>query len=1031
MNEPKTSFLGGLTREGRLKNRWARGCKEKDPDKSLNHLRKVQDKLIDKPDKFAHLWLPFLDTFFDVSRIDALTDSDIEAVKEMGEIISQYDNIQIHAENVWLRIVYVYDTRKEEEKARALLTYIYNAPSTSSKDVKIECACNLAKRGARGKEHITIYIDHLNNTSDSKKETVILNLLSDLCKINFDSTSRSIKRAGDIARQLIKNDSQVSGRNRLKPTEEVEHQFINNTIQVSGLQKALGLYTLQIDKMPSIAVKHFEIAFQTEPDDRVAQIGLLCCLILNEDYSKFTEVIGDNVHSDDAVVTGLVNFNAVLQWINNPEMTGSPPCDAKSISQYNIEKYIGESYTSSIGIMYLLEGNAKQAFEILYPLVIEHPKQHQWNYYAAWAAALVGEKEAVARCYINLGEWKGRWTIVCILMDTDPTLAKKYSVDSHLSQSLSAIVAARLALLNGTPPDKINWEYDPGITLVENLEALRTLIGCAIYTKDIDAIKEMLNLPVFQRLPLVDQMLWRGLYLLYSDDFKQGRTLLEKAAKDFGYQRAALALSVHFLEQNMVEEAKQFLDMAAAGREDTNIELLYAYIEANEGKTQTSTERLEKLKKIDEVRTHYALGNLYLQNADETRKAGNPDNTRIFYEQAAGAFKAALKTKSQSLPTDCNVLAQCAELLARPDKITESHRKLWHEVNQLDLHRQRSWIVWNAFLVQLRWGSPSVIAKSSKNILALLKSIEINNVDDSTLDVVASAIANACIRAKNVNQANKLLVWLKYLSVDNNRQVVKPYYRQSISAIARMTYLDKEIKSSELACQKIVSLVEADPENGNLSLVLAQAYLKDNKLEEAADVLRNAQLEDDFENALCNCLADLIQGNTWSLEDLPQPALDVMPGVIQAYRLLRAAVAFTSDEYDQGYKAIVETMKNQSNDMASVFNFTPFLPAICANSTGDGSVPPILVEAIHKLSQTIADEKQGASVARSAASIGEEECACRLWEQALAKQPDNPTRQEYAGFLCHMAVRDYNSGDYSKVVRKLRLASELGGEQHS
>jgi tetratricopeptide (TPR) repeat protein len=1003
MDVHKASFWGWLTKEGRLKNQWARGLEEADPLQSLNQLRQVQQKLMKNPAEFTHLWMSFLDTFFDASRVSALTDSDMKAVEEMGDVISQYSDVQIRAEDVWLRVLQAYDTRKEERKARALLTYIYNAPS-ASREVKIKCARDLAKRGARGDDQLKIYIDHLQHVSDSSKEIEILKLLSSLCAVDFDSDGVRLKRAGEVAQCLVESK-----------------------LQVLGLQTTLGLHALLIEQMPSKAVKHFETALQANPHDRTALVGLLASLMQTGDYSKVAKTVQNTVHSDDTVVTGLVNLSTTLQWLSSHEIAGQPPCNAQNLSLFDIGKYARDSFAVTIGILHLLEGNAKQAEEILLPLAEKHPEQYQWNYYAAWAASLTGNREAVARRFAALAKWKGRWTVACILLDTDTTLAEAHGVYAYLSQVPSAytgIVAARLALARGTSPDKTEWKYKKDSTLVENLETFRTVLGCAIYTQDIQTVKQMVAMPIFQRLPLADQLLWRGLYLLCAHDHIQGCTLLEEAAIKFGYQRAALALSVHFLEQNKIQKAKQLLDRAAAGRKEPKTELLYAYIEVCEGKIDTAARRLDKLVVKGEAKAHYALGNLYLQRADDARKSGDLEHFRFYSQQAAGSFRAALKTGRVSPPSDCEVLAQCVEFFANPERENDSYKRLWHEVEQIDAHRRLPWLVWNAFLAQLWWGSPSEIADSGKKALALLETID--SIENSALATVASAIAHACVRAENVSQADKLVAQLGYLSNGSKQQAIKPFYRLGVSAAARMSYMKAQVKSTEPIKQKMASLLKADLGNGNLALVLVQVNLKEKKLEEAAAALRNAQPEDLFEKHLCACLADLFQGH--AVEGLPQPPPDAVPEVIQACHLLQAAVAFVAGMQDQGYKAVLDAMKCQVQDTTNIVNFIRFLPALCMHSTSGVSVPQPLIEAIRKISGV--DGERATSVARCAAAIGEVECACRLWEQVLAKQPNSPLNHEYAEFLCHLAIVAYNSGNCHETVEKLRVAATLGGKQH-
>ena len=103
--EPKTSFWGQFTSEGRLKNQWALALNDPDMASSLNRLRQVQQKLQKNPISFAHLWMPFLDSYLDATRVHALTDADLIAVTEMGNALSGIAGVQIRPEEVWFRVV--------------------------------------------------------------------------------------------------------------------------------------------------------------------------------------------------------------------------------------------------------------------------------------------------------------------------------------------------------------------------------------------------------------------------------------------------------------------------------------------------------------------------------------------------------------------------------------------------------------------------------------------------------------------------------------------------------------------------------------------------------------------------------------------------------------------------------------------------------------------------------------------------------------------------------------------------------------
>ena len=708
---PKVSLWGWLSRKGRLRNRWARALADPDPARSLDRLRQIQRRLQENPAKFAHLWLPFLDTLCDESRVHALTDADLTALEKMGSALRGGRRDQIRPEDIWWRVLKARDTRGEKRQAVALLTRIYEVPSTS-REVKTKCARDLARRSARGDEQLHVYVDYLRQVPDPSNETVVLDLLTKICTVDFEADKVRLKRAGEVARHLAEND-----------------------IPVPGVQSALGLYFLRIEEKSSEAAEYFEAAARANDRDETAQVGLLAAWIQDGKYDKVARTAQRLGRSATPIVSGLVSLSAALCWLDSREKVSPSPSNVKSLTNLDLSKYVGDAADAAIGRLYLLEGNAQKAAEILQPLADRAPEQSRWNYYAAWAAVLTGDWDGVARRFAALEKWPARWIVACLLVDANPTLSL-----GQVPKAYAGIARLRLALARSTQPTKVNWKPGSG-TLEEDLEALRTVLGYAVFAGDTAAMKRMMAMPLFHRLPLADQVMWCGLQSLCMGDQTQGRAQLEEAAVKFGYQRAALILSVHLLEQNRVGPAKQYLAQAAAGRMDTKIELFRAYIEAYEGRTDSATKRLEKLTSQGESRAHYALGHLYWHCAGQARSIGKLDHARLYREQAAGAFRTPLKAGKRSLPSDCEVLARCAEFVAHPERAKEPWSKMWDAVKQLDASHRRPWIVWNAVLAQLWSDAPSKAAAVCEEALALLQSVEY--LEDAAVIAIAQVVTRA------------------------------------------------------------------------------------------------------------------------------------------------------------------------------------------------------------------------------------------------------------------------------------------------
>nr|NIM12814.1 hypothetical protein [Candidatus Aminicenantes bacterium]NIN18809.1 hypothetical protein [Candidatus Aminicenantes bacterium]NIN42731.1 hypothetical protein [Candidatus Aminicenantes bacterium]NIN88142.1 hypothetical protein [Candidatus Aminicenantes bacterium]NIO81700.1 hypothetical protein [Candidatus Aminicenantes bacterium] len=286
MTIPKITLLGWFTREGRIKNLWAKALGDPIPDRTLEKLRKVLKKLRKNPEAYSHLWVPFIDTFINKSRLNALKEFDLKALEEMGEALSTFAKYRIRPDQVWLRVVEAYDARKEERQARALLTRVYKN-SFTPRSIKENCVRNLALRKARGDEHINLYIDHLGCVLKPASETAVFNLLTDICTVNFDSQQPTLKRAGAVAARLAVKK-----------------------IQVPGLNTALGLYSLLIKKDPAKASQYFTSAFHEDSSNTLALIGLLASLIRDADYSNVANIARTVGEIDDPVARGLVRLSA-------------------------------------------------------------------------------------------------------------------------------------------------------------------------------------------------------------------------------------------------------------------------------------------------------------------------------------------------------------------------------------------------------------------------------------------------------------------------------------------------------------------------------------------------------------------------------------------------------------------------------------------------------------------------------------------------------------------------------------------------
>lgn len=999
--EPKKSLLGWFTKEGRVKNKWASALADSDQARSLDSLREVQQTICKDPPALTHLWKPFLDSFLAAGRVRALTEADLKAAEEMGDAVQSVSDSAIHPEQVWLRVVEARDARAEERPARELLTRSYNS-RTASAEMKAHCARSLARRGSKGDKQTKIYLDHLRHAPDVRKETDVLKLLAVICEVDFDSPKVNIKRAGEMAEKLSETSAQVD-----------------------GMHRALGMHFLLGRQNPEKAAAHFEDALESNEKDKAALIGLLAACTQSGDYDEVARIAEEGVNLDDPVVRGLVTLSATLKWLETFEQPGPPPAKAQAIESLNLVKYAGDKVEVAAGRLHLLEGNAERANEILLPLANRRRDDLRLSYYAAWASLLRGDAKGLELRYESLGDWPGRWMVACLMIDEDPTLAQSGRLPLKTGQvpaRYSSVFQARLAVARATELTVPRWE--PGADLEGDLEALRVVLACAVLERDRQEMDRNLERPLLARLPLADQATWRGLREICFGDQMQGRALLEEASVRYGYRRATMILAVHYLEQGKVADARGLLDRIGTGRASARIRLLRAYVDAREGRTEGAAKKLEELAAENEARAKYALGNLYLDRAEQSRKMNQPDRTKLYREQAAGMLQSALKAGANRLPADCEVLAACAEFLARPEEEALHLATLGEEVDQLDGARRKPWIVWNAAVSQMWCGDADDVCEAGEKLIEMLDEVEC--VEPEVLDAIAQAIARASIEVDATAQADRLMRLLDKLGARSPN--LKRYHRLAVTAATRLRRNDSQTR--EKARQQAARLAKLDPGNVAITLLLSEIELENGNRAEAVTALQEAAPEDDFERQLCACLADLLQGRATSV--------GIAQTSSQGANLLRAAAHFAAGAADRGFDMIVTAMHKAADDTSEVVKLGKFIPSLCAQSAG-ANAPPALVEMIRKMADSTGDGKDTLTVARCAAAIGENDAACRLWEKALKREAaDSPLRQEYAAYLCYLSVMTRNSGHYGahslhEAADTLRRAIDIleGGKRKS
>jgi hypothetical protein len=990
--------------------------KETKNKKRLAGLRPLQQHFLEHPETLPDWYMHFLDEFL---RTEGLTEHDLQKIEAMGNVLKSHQGSRYQPEDIWYRMFNARAVRGEEHQALALLVRIYNDPITRT-DMKQRCVQALVSRKALADEHLTIYAHYLQYTDYSPTASDMCTLLIDACAVDFgDDTSRLL---------LIEASAldSMSERSRLEQVAPLAQSCAAHGIkQIAEVATTQGLHALLIERSLGKATTFFKEALTIDARHKLARTGLFVSLLRQGAYDVAVHTAQQFRQPIPSLAAGLTKLSMVLHWLESADIAGPPPANADTLERLNLYWYGGLVYMT-IGRLHLLEGHAHQALNAFESAVFKPDGPPQWLYYLAWANVLVGKGERVVRCL----EWSRYWIVACLLLDVDPTLAKQQGVLNHdrgdaaisVPPAYASAFQFRIAQAQSTHPAPVQWKAGTG-SLEEDMEALRSVLGFAFYTKDKQHLGQSLALPLFQRLPLADQKMWRGLHALLMEDQAQGEVLLEQAAIRHGHRHAALILSVHLLGQKQIAKAKQLLDVASGERTDFKINLLLAYIDICEGKIDTATKQLGKMADSHQTRTYYALGNLNLYHAKEAQRLDLSKKAQYYYERAAMFFDQALKMKKyNTLPADCEARSRAMKFIVSDNKNTEVHLR---EQKQKDVSENG----WNDILIRLCSHEPSIVAIACEDLLDLLQHVQ--HLKDTTVIGLAQLVARACTQAETIEQAGQMLALLNYLTTISDHRDVKHLYQQSVARTARLRYTKVDECSRDPVYQQITRFANVAPDNFCLALLSASISMQRQDQAQAVAVLSKVNTQDTLEQRLCALLMHILTAAHSALDLLSQPqTYKLPPAFIPMYNILKVVGAFAANMPDQGYQTIRSILlAGETEPILPIIDIHRLASSLCVYSQKQGHTSPHII----KIATRLNDIELFMQVARSLINAGEMDNACLLWEKALAQdhQPDNPQRHEFTKFLCHLAVISSKEGCYLKAAQRLRLAATFNSSSNA
>jgi len=970
-----------------LLKQWNDARYHQDPSKKLAGLRKLQHYFLAHAAELPSWYPQFMQ---DILQCRDLTEQDWIDAELIGYVLKGCKDALYKPEDIWYRVFEALDRQGQRQKATVLLRRIHD-DSTTSQTMKQRCMRELALREKR-------------------------------------------EQLPGLPAQPIQPPA--------SPSAPPEPSTPLVTPQETQKQQPL----------PAPATKPGHKS-SWEPSKK-PQLDELLHLLHQGAYDDIIDQVQSTKWPVSAQIRSLVLLCEALRWLESRDIAGPCPIGSSVLAKLLMEAgrdsieagrdtMEGRFYSQieiiaviALGRLYLIEGDAAQAWTWLQRIRFRSHDQSRGYYYLAWAGALAGRYKEVATCLSDIEAWNGRWTIACLLLEVDPEEGRPRGLLSLSAQAQFAVPEAyasvfqfRVALVWSTLPEPVQWTPRTG-TLEEDLEGLRSTLGYVFYIKDAPEMRRALALPLFQRLPLADQITWQGLYAVLTGDESQAYLLLERAAGDLGARRAASILSVLYLEQGQMVKARGMLQVATLNPAEFKRQLLLAHFQLYDGNIAQARQILEKIAKRGKAQ--YALGNSYLFQAEEAMRNGLVEQAHNYYEQATQAFAKSMVRQDVALPAASSRRATYAKTMAVADRQQLAQLQQEQSIHLFSGEVRQMQESWTESLILLGTGTPALAATACEDLLELLPHAP--PIDGSALETIARAAAYQCSRAERPEQAEKMIDLLNYLATKSQLASVKDLHQQSLVTVAHLRYQRAGGQQREEAYRRLIEQLPRETDNFALVILSAYTCVQRQQPEQAVALLQAAKPALLFERDVQACLMYLFSRPQLASDRLPRLRMkeNIPVALTQACRILHAATAFATQHLDQGYESVLAASQPEGDSVLSVIDQRRLITSLCTYMPQGKPLPPLLDAAL-RLSPHLRDSEIALKLARYLTSLGEADHASAWWERVLTlSSVEDALRQEAIGFLCHRAVQDQQAGNYDKALAKLRLATRfLRGGRHA
>ncbi|MBO2445701.1 hypothetical protein J4573_01220 [Actinomadura barringtoniae] len=1008
------SAFGDARRSRRLRKALKSAAERTDPAEALELLRKARADLIgsppdpdaEPPNVSGELLTGLVEGSLEQRFYGLLAEADFTELELVAGHSTRAEEGRAVPADAWRPLIAARDARGERAAACALLTRLY--PILDPADPGgADVAVALARRRTvpdgpnAPADELWVYAEALGRSRVALPE--IAALVESVLRVGFGTDKERIAQAGWLAQELAR-------RNVVFPRRDT----------------VLGLAHLVVQNAIDAAVTALTRAHQADPRDETAFAALMAALLRRGEQLRVVTLMNEPGRPASRRIDELSELSRTLGWLDDPSAAGPVPADSTRLSRLTIGEEAGGWLPYAIGRLRLLEGDTRQAAAALGPLAETtgtDPVTWQWGYHAAWAWLLLGDREAVAHCFSRVYGGPGGWTVACLLRDADPDRDLGGQVVRTIETAppaFAAIAATRIGLADGRrEPGEPPWQPGSG-SLPEDLEALRTLMGLRAARRD-GRLAETVRTPLFRRLPAQERLMWTGLSLMQTEP-ERGRELLEAAARDHGYGRAALVLAALDAEQGRYGTTMHLLDSQAipfgapgpaspTGLAGPKPQLLIAWARARGGREREAVEILEGLAAEGKRAAGFLLGPLRMREALALRAAGQPAEATRLAERAAQQLDDAVDAVPQRFRRDALFMMEGAAAFA--GKRVEPRSAFLPSLGD------HPWVVW--VLAMSAVTSDPVHADVGLYELPLNVLDKVGRPPAEVVTAFAEVLATACVSAQEADRAATLTDLLGRLAGPqghgHDMPEVRAAYELAIAARLRRAPDDG-----------IAIALPEVPSSTHLALATSLHALRRGDPAEASRLLRQAPVADDAERRMCAAVADALEGN--AVEEVPD---GLPPELTHALEIAQAASLVETDpERCVQLVSAALVSPDAAVPVAALVDLDRVLPMLCAVPARDrdrSAAPSPLVDIVTRLADSPDASFSPLTLARCATAVGAFATAERLWWRALGDGDGVPeqARGEFARLLCHRAQLARTEGDRRSAAVLLRRAAHVAG----